>query len=132
MAEYVGREGIAPELVLCSPSRRTRDTLARIARELGEAAEVRIEPAIYAASAANLLELLRDVPDPVRSVMMIGHNPGIQDLAVSIARGGPAAARAGSKFPTAALATLALDGSWWELAPGTAELMAFVKPKDLL
>ena len=131
IAQHLRNEGIAPELVLCSPSARTRQTLTAIARGLGEKADVRLESELYAASAATLLELLHELPDEVSSVMLIGHNPGIQDLAVSLAGGGPAIERMRSKFPTAALATLELSGSWSELAPERAELVAFVKPKDL-
>jgi phosphohistidine phosphatase len=131
MAEHLRRKGIAPELVLCSPSRRTRQTLTRIAPGLGENADVQIESELYAASAADLIEVLHGVPDEVESVMLIGHNPGIQDLALSLARGGSEIARVRSKFPTAALATLELNGSWRELAPGSAELMSLVKPKEL-
>ena len=131
MAEHARRERIAPQLVLCSPAKRTRQTLSRLAPALGERAEIRVEPGLYAASAADLLDLLREVPDEVASVMLIGHNPGIQDLAVSLARGGPELERARRKFPTAALATLLYDGSWWELAPDSAELSSFVKPKEL-
>jgi phosphohistidine phosphatase len=131
IAEHLRRKGIAPELVLCSPSRRTRQTLTRIAPGLGENADVQIDSELYTASAAELLEVLREVPDEVQSVMLIGHNPGIQDLALSLARGGSEVVRVRSKFPTAALATLELDGSWRELAPGSAELVSLVKPKDL-
>jgi phosphohistidine phosphatase len=131
MAEHLRMEGIAPELVLCSPSARTRQTLTAIAPGLGENADVRIEEELYAASAAALLDVLYELPDEVGSVMLIAHNPGIQDLALSLAGGGPAVERARSKFPTAALATLELDGSWRELAPGGAELVTFVRPKDL-
>ena len=131
MAEHLRRKGISPKLVLCSPSRRTRQTLKRLAPGLGKNADVRIEPELYAASAADLLELLHEVPDEVKAVMLIGHNPGIQDLAVSLARGGTEIARVRSKFPTAALATLELNGSWRELAPGSAELVSLVKPKEL-
>jgi phosphohistidine phosphatase len=131
MAEHLRRKGIAPELVLCSPSRRTRQTLTRIAPGLGENADVQIESELYAASAADLIEVLHGVPDEVESVMLIGHNPGIQDLALSLARGGSEIARVRSKFPTAALATLELNGSWRELAPGSAELTSLVKPKEL-
>jgi phosphohistidine phosphatase len=63
--------------------------------------------------------------------MLIGHNPEIQDLALSLVRGGSEVARVESKFPTAALATLELNGSWRELGPGSAELVSFVKPKEL-
>jgi phosphohistidine phosphatase len=131
MAQHLRQEAIAPELVLCSPSARTRQTLTGVAPGLGEDADVRIESELYAASAATLLEVLHEVPDEVSSVMLIAHNPGIQDLAVSLAGGGPAVERMRSKFPTAALATLELDGSWRELAPEGAELVTFVKPKDL-
>jgi phosphohistidine phosphatase len=131
MAEHLRNERIAPELVLCSPSARTRQTLTAIAAGLGENADVRIEDELYAASAAALLDVLHELPEEVGSVMLIAHNPGIQDLAVSLAGSGPVVERVRSKFPTAALATLELDGSWRELAPGGVELVAFVKPKDL-
>jgi phosphohistidine phosphatase len=132
IAKHLRHNGIAPELVLCSPSRRTRQTLTRIAPGLGKNADVQIEPELYAASAAALLEVLHEVPDEVESVMLIGHNPGIQDLALSLAGAGPESTRVRSKFPTAALATLELDVSWRELAPGSAELVSFVKPRELL
>lgn len=131
MAEHLRRKGIAPELVLCSPSRRTRQTLTRLAPALGENADVQLESELYAASAADLLEVLREVPDEVDSLMMIGHNPGVQDLALSLAGRGSEITRVRSKFPTGALATLELDGSWRELAPGSAELVSLVKPKEL-
>jgi phosphohistidine phosphatase len=70
MAKHLGRKGIAPELVLCSPSRRTRETLTRIAPSLGKSADVRIEPGLYAASAPVLFEVLHEVPDEVESVML--------------------------------------------------------------
>jgi phosphohistidine phosphatase len=131
MAQHLRHEGIAPELVLCSPSERTRETLTGIAPGLGENAHARIEDELYAASAATLLEVLHELPDEIRSVMLIAHNPGVQDLAVSLAAGGSLVERVQSKFPTAALATLELGGGWHELAPGGAELVTFVKPKDL-
>jgi phosphohistidine phosphatase len=131
MAKHLQRKGIAPELVLCSPSRRTRQTLRRIAPGLGKDVDVQIETGLYAASAAALLEVLHKVPNEVESVMLIGHNPGIQDLALSLASGGSESTRVRSKFPTAALATLELNASWRELAPGSAELVSFVKPKEL-
>jgi phosphohistidine phosphatase len=116
---------------LCSPSRRTRQTLTRIAPGLGKNTDVQIKPELYAASAAALLEVLHEVPDEVDSMMLIGHNPGIQDLALSLARAGSESMRVRNKFPTAALATLEFNASWRELAPGSAELVSFVKPKEL-
>lgn len=83
---------------------------------MGKSADVQIEPGLYAGSAPVLLEVLHEVPDEVESVMLIGHNPGIQDLALSLARADSKSARVRSKFPTAALATLEHNGSWRELA----------------
>jgi phosphohistidine phosphatase len=126
---HLREEGIAPELVLCSPSVRTRETLKRLG--LGDGAEVRIEDELYGASADELLAVLRDLPDELDSVMLIGHNPGIEDLTIRLAGEGEELVRVRDKFPTAALATLELDTSWRGLAPGGAELVAFVKPKEL-
>jgi phosphohistidine phosphatase len=131
MAKHLERKGIAPELVLCSPSTRTRQTLRRIAPGLGKKANVQIEPELYAASAPVLFDVLHEVPDEVESVMLIGHNPGIQDLALSLASAGPESTRVRGKFPTAALATLEFNGSWRELAPASAELVSLAKPKEL-
>lgn len=129
MAGHLREEGIAPALVLCSPSVRTRETLDRIGLE--ERSEARIEDHLYDASPGDLLEVVHRVADEVGSVMLIAHNPGIQDLAIQLAGPGPGIDRVRKKFPTAALATLEHDGTWAELAPGTAELIAFVKPKEL-
>ena len=129
MAKYLRDEGIVPELVLCSPSKRTRETLERLG--LGDGTEVRIEDELYAASAGELLGALHEVPDAVESVMVIGHNPGMERLALELAAGGDELDRMREKFPTAALATLELDGTWSELAPGGGELVSFVKPKEL-
>ena len=128
IAGHLRDEGIAPDLVLCSPSKRTRQTLQRL--EL-DAAVVRFEDELYAASAGELLAVLNGIGDDVGSAMLIGHNPGIQDLALQLAGSGSDASAMRAKFPTAALATLAFSGSWRELAPGGASLVAFVKPKQL-
>lgn len=131
IAEHLREERIAPELVLCSSSRRTRETLDRIAPALGDEVRVEVERELYAASADRLLERLRAVDDDVESVMLIGHNPGLEQLALSLAGDGEKLADVRRKYPTAALATLEFDGRWSELEPGTARLMEFVKPKQL-
>jgi len=131
LARHLGEQEIAPELVLCSTARRARETLERIEPALATPA-VRYRRALYGASASTLLECVRGLPDEVASVMLIGHNPGIEELTLSLA--GPAGARRilGSKYPTAALAILAVPGvSWRDLDPGEAELIAFVRPRDL-
>jgi phosphohistidine phosphatase len=128
---HLEEQRIEPQLVLCSSSRRTRETLERIEPALG-AADVRIERELYGAGSDTLLDRLRALPAAVGSVMLIGHNPGLELLALELARPGPARQQLEEKFPTAALATLELGGSSWSaLAPGTAELTGFVRPRDL-
>jgi phosphohistidine phosphatase len=127
-AKRIGRhlrdQGIEPALVLCSSAIRARETLERI----GLAAH--IEPELYGAGAGALLARLRQVPAAVPSVMLIGHNPGLQELALLLCRSGPSVRELEAKFPTAALATVAL-ASWSSLGRGTAQLIDFVRPRDL-
>jgi phosphohistidine phosphatase len=127
MAKHLRQEGISPSLVLCSSARRTRETLERV----GPDGEVRIERELYGASASELLERLRRVPDDAESVMLIGHNPAVQELALELAAGGDGLADVERKFPTCALATMSLPGTWGELQAGAAELVGFVRPNDL-
>jgi phosphohistidine phosphatase len=131
IARHLHERGVEPELVLCSSARRARETLERIEPALGTPA-VHVEDDLYAASAPALLERLRSVPDHVESVMLIGHNPGLQDLALDVARPSPTADELSAKYPTAALATLELSVSTWqELDCGAGELTALVRPRDL-
>jgi phosphohistidine phosphatase len=131
LGEHIRRRGIAPARVLCSPSRRTRQTLKGIAGALGEA-EVHLVEELYGADEQTLLRRLRAVPSATRSVMLIGHNPGIQDLALLVAGPGSLRDRMAGKFPTAALATLKLrGGSWAALGEGRCDAQEFVVPKEL-
>ena len=132
MAGHLRKEGVRPALVLCSSSVRTRETLALIAKVLGEEVPVEVEEGLYGAGAEELLERLRAVPAGVASVLLIGHNPAVQELALDLAGGGAERARLEEKFPTGALATLEFDvETWTELEPGRGELVAFVVPREL-
>jgi phosphohistidine phosphatase len=130
IAEHVRRNRIGPALVLCSSAKRTRETLERVRSALG-AAEVLVERELYGASSEDLLQRLREVPDEVESVMLVGHQPAIQELALRLAAEGSELEQMRAKFPTAALATLSFAGGWSELGREGAELVAYVKPKQL-
>ena len=95
----LSRRGIRPELVLCSSSRRTRETLELIAPALG-GAQVETEDELYAAPPDVLLARLQSVPSRIQSVLLIGHNPGLQQLAVSLAEVSPDEKLLTGKFPT--------------------------------
>jgi phosphohistidine phosphatase len=132
LAEHLRQQRISPSKVLCSTARRARDTLALVAPAFGPGTEVSLEDGLYAASGESLLRRLRRVPAGTESVMLVGHNPGLQDLAVTLARGGAELGRLATRYPTAALATLRLrDGvTWPDLGPGDADLAGLVVPRD--
>ena len=128
MADHLRGQDIAPDLVLCSSAERTRETLAGV----GVGGETVIEPELYAATALTVLERLRRVPPETASVMVIGHNPSLQDLTLMLAHPDDRLRTlVQDKFPTGALATLAIDPEWRELDLGGARLTAFIRPRDL-
>jgi phosphohistidine phosphatase len=132
IADHLEAEGIRPDLVLCSPARRTRETLERVETALGDRVEVRFEEALYGASGVELLARLRALPPEPSSVMLIGHNPGLEDLALALASTGDGLARMREKYPTGALATIDLPADEWDaIEADTAELVAYVRPRDL-
>jgi phosphohistidine phosphatase len=132
VAGHIEAEGIRPDLVLCSPARRTRETLKRVEAAFGEPVEVRFEDALYGASEAELLASLRALPAEASSVMVVGHNPGLEDLALALASEGAEHARMKDMYPTAALATIDLPADAWStIERGSGELVAYVRPRDL-
>jgi phosphohistidine phosphatase len=128
VAKHLRRLRVAPELVLCSSAVRTRETLELVLPTLAAPA-VRFEDELYGAASEALLERLRTLPAEIGSVLLIGHNPGLQDLALILLSSEADRARLTAKFPTAAFATLALPS--WRLDPGDAELVDYVVPKQL-
>jgi phosphohistidine phosphatase len=132
IAKHLARLGIEPELVLCSPAERTRETFELLRPALGATPAVRLEAKLYAVSSDELLERIRGVPETVASVMLIGHNPGLQQLALVLASAGAELERLEAKFPTAALATLTLPNTnWSRLSQADALLTGYVVPKQL-
>lgn len=128
MGAYLRALPVQPQLVLCSTAARTRQTLELIALDGDQ--DVQFEDGLYGASADALLGRLRRLTDPVEAVLLIGHNPGMQDLALRIARPGAHRDAVGVKFPTCALATLEASGSWSALGQ-RAELVGYMVPKRL-
>ena len=103
------------ELAVVSPAERARATWELASSELEALPEVRIEERVYAASAGQLLEVVRELPDELRTVVLVGHNPGMEDLA-SVLAGEPILLR------TAGIAVIVVTGSWSELDTSTAAL----------
>ena len=138
MARYMRKNDMAPDLVLVSSSARTRQTAELTLRELDKAPDPQIRDALYLAEPGRILALLQAAPASATGVLVIGHNPGIEELATLLARE-PLRRKERvrrdvleEKFPTAALAVLEFDVTKWrDLAPGEGKLVDFVRPKDL-
>jgi len=138
LAGHIERSGISPALVLCSPARRTMDTLRLISGSFRDPVEIQVEDELYGAPMGELLRRLRKVPAPTPSVMLIGHNPAIHELALALTSPGTSRARSVDglkqlkvKFPTGAMASLALPGPWKDLGDEPADLLEFALPREL-
>ncbi len=132
MHDYIASNGIRPELVLCSSGLRARQTLARVLAALGSDLEILIEPDLYTFDAGVLLGRLTRVPERVASVLLVGHNPAIQELATMLADRGEGLDRLAERYPTGALAQIELPArSWHDLPTTHGALTSFVVPRDL-
>ncbi|MFC3578184.1 SixA phosphatase family protein [Streptomyces yaanensis] len=121
-----------PDLALCSTAVRARQTWELASAQWGTPPPVRFEPGLYAADVPDLLEAVHGVPAQVRTLLVIGHNPGLEELVLELAGDAldDALDRVRVKFPTSAIAVLAWHGSTWDsLAPGTALLTDVMVPR---
>lgn len=133
MGDYLDDEELLPDLVLISPARRTVETWSLVQPALGPVT-MRAEPRIYDAPAARLLSLIQEIDPQISSVLIIGHNPGFEDLARLLAShgDGEALSRMRQKYPTAGLAVIDCDcASWADIKPRGGKLERFVTPKFL-
>jgi phosphohistidine phosphatase len=145
VGRWLRQAALVPDHVLCSTALRARRTWQLAEGALRERPPVIFEHGIYGASAAGLLDLIRHVPSAAGTVVVVGHDPAVQDLALALAGtvpdadgGGTAGAqspdaldRMRTKFPTAAIAVLELNGPWSRLGKGHARLASFVTPREL-
>jgi len=128
----LARRGPKPDRVLCSPARRTRETLALL--DLAKRTPVAFDEALYLASAQSLLARIRRLPASARCALVIGHDPGLDHLVRLLVSGGreKALRRLEHGFVTGALAELQVpEAGWRELAAGSSTLERFVRPKDV-
>ena len=132
MGAVLKQLNFAPERILCSPAKRTRETLSLISPYVKDA-EVTFDDELYLTSQETLLARLKAVPLGTKRVLMIGHNPGMHGLALMLAGTGDAKSisRLEDKFPTAALATFTFpQTAWRDLVPASGHLEAFVTPRE--
>ena len=132
LAKYLEGAELAPDIVLCSTAVRAKQTLDPIVKRL-KPAKVVFERAIYEVPQRKLWKYLWALPENADSVLMIGHNPGLHELALALADAGSREHLPPSrgKFPTGAVATFSFDGTWKDLRPKGAHLASFTRPKEI-
>jgi len=121
-----------PDLALCSTAERARRTWELAASQWGTPPPVRHDPRLYGAEVPELLAVVREVPPEVGTLLLVGHNPGLEELVLELAGDGldDALDDVRTKFPTSAIAVLAWHGdSWHDLAAGTALLTGMIVPR---
>jgi phosphohistidine phosphatase len=126
-----------PDRVLCSTARRARETWQLVGEKLGAHPQTIFEDRVYEASIVDLLDLVRQTPTDVGTLLVVGHDPATRAGTLELASAQPSDKEAkllGAvrvKYPTAAIAVLSFSGSWADLSPGEAHLDDFVVPGDL-
>jgi phosphohistidine phosphatase len=133
IAEFATSRGLLPELAMVSSALRTRETWELFADALPEQPAHRIEPRLYSAPAERILYLVRGTAPDVGTLLLVGHNPGFEDLVRALTGSGDTDAliRFGGAMPTASLAVVDLPGEWNAIEPRTGRLEFFVTPKSL-
>ena len=134
MGGYLRHEGLIPDLALCSTAVRAVETWKAVVGQLERQVRTVPMPELYTADVAGLLQTVRasSVADDV--LLLIGHNPALEELALSLAGSGEADAlgKMRRKFPPGGLAVIHFDtAEWTAIAPGSGELERFVRPKQL-
>ena len=134
MAKALKELGFTPNLILCSTAKRTRETLAILAPLFsGSKSDVAFDEQLYLTSSDVLLGRLKTTPPEAKSVLLIGHNPGLHGLALSLVATGDAKSisRLEDKFPTCALAVYSFQQtSWRDVGPASGRLEAYLTPRD--
>ena len=127
VGQWLLAQGVTPDRVLCSPSRRTQETWERVSAALGAAPaaeDVSFDRRVYDGGAGDLLDIVREQPDEAGVVLTVGHNPASHQLVVDLT------GRSDFPFPTSALAVIRLGASWADTAPGSGDLTALWTPRQ--
>jgi phosphohistidine phosphatase len=116
--EHLGRV----DLVVCSPARRARETWTSVAKEFDAVPPVRVDDRLYPGSVPDLMAVVRELPAEARTVLLIGHNPGLEDLVAELTG-------TGCLLKTSSIAVLSGSGGWADIAPGWATLESAATPR---
>jgi phosphohistidine phosphatase len=135
-ARTIGREmkaqGLAFDAIVASPAVRVMETLADVAEGYGQALDAQFDKRIYLATTETLLELVQEADDRVHRLLLVGHNPGLETLAMLLTTGEGLRAELAVKYPTATIAEIRLPVDHWrDVSQGIGTLARFIRPRDL-
>lgn len=129
---WLRRQGLVPDLVVSSPAKRARKTTTKVCQELGiPKQEIRWDARIYEATTDTLLAVLSECRADAQTVMLVGHNPGLEDLLAYLCGADLSLPADGKLLPTAALARLRVVPDWKHLQANCATLVSMVRPGAL-
>jgi len=135
MGQHMRDLGLRYDLVIASPALRVVETLDEVWEGYGRSVHAELDKRVYLASAATLLDVVQDVPDDADTILVSGHNPGMEDLVLLLVpdrADDEARDRVEEKFPTAALAEIVFDVDHWaDVKAGSGRLARFIRPRDL-
>ena len=135
MGKWLRDNGVAFDLIIGSPAIRVVETIEHLAIGYGEAMTPNWDKRIYLASAEDLLEVIQGAPDSADRVLIVGHNPGFEDLVLMLVPeviGDEARDAVEEKYPTAALAEISFDvDHWTDVRAGQGKLIWFKRPRDV-
>lgn len=134
MGHYLAQKGLYPQRVLCSSAQRTRETFAHVLPQLPETMDVRFSRTLYEADVPDLITGIRAFGQNDQTLLVVGHNPTIQEGALLLAGRGSEQARKdmSEKFPSAGLAIIDFEGlNWANIVPRSGWLAGFITPRQL-
>jgi len=133
MGSWLAAHGLLPDLLFASPARRAKETARRLCRAASLPEEaITWRPELYGAKGETVLALVAGTPERCGRVMVIGHNPGLAVLLHHLAGTELSIPADGKVLPTAALALLAVNGAWADLAPATTRLVSLTRPREVM
>lgn len=132
IGSWLHEQGLAPDYVVSSPAKRAKQTTLKACRALGVKKEqVQWDERIYEAGVGALLGVLADAPTAAKTVMLVGHNPGLEDLTKHLGGADVTVAEDGKLLPTATVANLEMPDDWSRLTRGAGRLVQITRPRSL-
>jgi phosphohistidine phosphatase len=134
VGKHMRDQGMTFDHVIASPAARVVETLAQVGDAYGNALSPALDRRVYLASASTLLDVLHEVPEETESLLLGGHNPGMEELILLLLPddAGPVRSEVEEKFPTASMVEIRFEaGRWEDVTPGSGTLIRFIRPRDL-